>query len=142
MIKIVINCKDTDERRIYENCQPLAESLPWIQEKVGLFDGDWQYLNHLLYITIPSNENFRELTALIEFTIADNWIIIDTGTRIMSVFSKTPSLSEKWEDIAFHARLYGAEVHGNILAFKKNSNSSASNSASAFVNRFCSLFIH
>ncbi len=139
--KMVIRCKETDERRTYEYCDPLAENLSWLQEKVKLFDGDYLYLNYLLYINIPSNENFRELTAFIEFTIADNWIIIDNGTRIMSVFSKTPNLSKKWDDITFHARLYGAEVHGNILAFKKNSNASASTSALAFIKRFCNLFI-
>ncbi len=131
---IIITCNETGKRRIYKICQPLAENLSWLQEKVKLFDGDWLTSNDSIQISIPSDECFCDLRLFIELTIDDIWIIIDTG-KIMSVFRKTPILSKKWEKITSHARLYGGTVYRNTLAFKKHSN------ASAFVNRFCDLFI-
>ena len=138
-MNIIITCNETGKRRTYEICQPLSENLPWIQEKVKLFDGDWQTSNDSIQISIPSNECFRDLRLFIELTIENTWIIIDTG-KIMSIFRKTLSFSKKWKDITFYSQLYGSKVYGNTLVFFKNSNASASNSASAFINRFCSLY--
>ncbi len=140
MSNIIITCNENDERRTYEICQPLSENLPWIQEKVKLLDGIWSDKNDSIKIDIPSKEDFHNLKLFIELTQKGTWIIIDTG-MIMSCFQKTHCLSEKWKDIIYHAQLYGAKVYGNTLAFKKNSNASALKSASAFMKRFCDLFI-
>ena len=140
MTKIIISCKETSERRIFENCQTLVNNLPWLHEKVNLFSGDWQNPTDSLHVSITSSKAFHELISFIELTIADTWIIIDIGSQILSTFNKTPDLSKKWKDITFQARLYGAKVYGNTLAFKKNSNDSAYKSASAFMKRFCDLY--
>ena len=132
MTKIIISCKETDERRMFENCRPLVDNLPWLHEKVNLFSGDWQNSNDSILTSIPSNKAFHELTSFIELAIAGTWIIIDVGPQIMATLNKTPAL---WKDITCQARLYGAEVHGNTLTFKKNSN------ASAFVQHFVLEYI-
>lgn len=141
MIKIVINCKDTDERRIYENCRLLSENLPSIQLETTRLGGDWKNLTDAIHINLPSQEGFHELAYCIETLeppafIEKDWIRITIRTKTMYVFRKTKDLSEKWKDITMQVRLYGGEIRGNTFVFQKDS------SASAFVKRFYNLFIH
>ena len=135
MTKIIINCRETGENRIYENCRPLTDNPSVLHKQVNLCSGDWQAFSNVIQISIPSKECFYELTSLIELSIEDTWIVITVENKIMSIFKKTPSLSEKWKDIISHATLYGGKVYGNTFVFQKCSN------ASAFNKRFCDLFI-
>lgn len=141
MFKIVMNCNETGETRTYENCRLLSENLPSIQLEATRLGGDWKNLTDAIHINLPSQEGFHELAYCIETLeppafIEKDWIRITIRTKTMYVFRKTKDLSEKWKDITMQVRLYGGEIRGNTFVFQKDS------SASAFVNRFCSLFIH
>ena len=141
MFKFVINCNETGETRTYENCRLLSENLPSIQSETTRLGGDWQVVTDAIHINLPSREGFYELTYCIETLEAPNfiekdWILITIKTKNMYVFRKTKDLSKKWKDITMQVRLYGGIVHGNTFTFQKSSN------ASAFVKRFCNLFIH
>ena len=141
MFKIVMNCNETGETRTYENCRLLSENLPSIQLEATRLGGDWKNLTDAIHINLPSQEGFYELAYCIETLeppafIEKDWIRITIRTKTMYVFRKTKDLSEKWKSIISQAGLYGGTVHGNTFVFQKHSN------ASAFVKRFCNLFIH
>ena len=141
MFKIVMNCNETGETRTYENCRLLSENLPSIQLEATRLGGDWKNLTDAIHINLPSQEGFHELAYCIETLeppafIEKDWIRITIRTKTMYVFRKTKDLSEKWKDITMQVRLYGGEIRGNTFVFQKDS------SASAFVKRFCNLFIH
>ena len=140
MFKLLISCNETSEKRTYENCRLLSENLPSIQLEATRLGGDWRNLTDAIHINLPSQEVFYELTYCIETLvppafIEKDWIRITIKTKTMYVFRKTKDLSEKWKDITYHVTLYGGIVHGNTFVFQKHSN------ASAFVKRFCNLFI-
>ena len=141
MFKIVISCNETGETRTYENCRILSENLSSIQLEVSRLGGDWRNLTDAIHINLPSQEGFYELAYCIETLeppafIEKDWIRITIRTKTMYVFRKTKDLSEKWKSIISQAGLYGGTVHGNTFVFQKDSN------ASAFVKRFCNLFIY
>lgn len=141
MFKIVMNCNETGETRTYENCRLLSENLPSIQLEATRLGGDWKNLTDAIHINLPSQEGFHELAYCIETLeppafIEKDWIRITIRTKTLCIFKKTKDLSEKWKDITMQVRLYGGEIRGNTFVFQKDS------SASAFVKRFCNLFIH
>ena len=141
MFKLLISCNETGETRTYENCRLLSENLPSIQLEATRLGGDWRNLTDAIHINLPSQEGFYELAYCIETLeppafIEKDWIRITIRTKTMYVFRKTKDLSEKWKSIISQAGLYGGTVHGNTFVFQKHSN------ASAFVKRFCNLFIH
>lgn len=139
-MNIILTCRESGERRVYENCRLLTDNLPLLHNKVSVLDGDWHTLNDSIQINIPSNECFRELTHSIELlelplSIEKSLIRVIVGTEPICTFKKTHTMEEKWKDIIMHVRLYGGKIRGNRFVFQKSS------SASAFVNRFCDLFI-
>ena len=140
MFKIVISCKENNEKRTYENCRILSENLPSIQLEVSRLGGDWQTLTDAIHINLPSKESFYELTYCIETIdppafIEKDWIRITIRTKTMYICRKAKDLSEKWKDITMQVRLYGGEIRGNRFVFQKNS------SASAFLQHFVREYI-
>ena len=139
MTKIIISCKETDEKRIFENCQTLVDNLPWFHEKVGEFSGDWQTSNNSILISIPSKEFFHELTYAIELfelptSIKKHLIIVSVNSEVIATFEKTDALDEKWKDITIEVQLRGGKVIENKFEFKNHLN------ASAFVEEFTNKF--
>lgn len=130
MFKVVVICKDTGEKRIYENCHFLSENLPALQEKKNVLHGEWQTLNNLIQISFPTREWFHRFTYAIELfvspvSIEKDWIRITTRNETLYAFKKTLSLSKKWTDITMYVKLYGGKVHGNNFDFEKTANASA-----------------
>ncbi len=141
MFKIVMICNETGETRTYENCRILSENLPSIQLEVSRLGGGWQVGTDAIHINLRSQEDFYEFTYCIETIeppafIEKDWIRVNIRTKTMYVFRKTKDLSEKWKDITSHVKLDGGKVRGNTFVFQEKSY------ASAFVSRFCDLFIN
>ena len=141
MFKIVMICNETGETRTYENCLLVSDNLTSIQLETSRFGGGWTVLGNTILIKLRSQEDLYELTYYIETLktptfIEKKWIRIKILNKTMYVFRKTRDLSEKWKDITSHVNLYGGKVHGNTFVFQEKSY------ASAFVNRFCDLFIN
>lgn len=141
MNTVIITCKATGERRIYEKSLLLSENWSDIQKMVDSLDEEWN-LKTPVEIIIESDEHFHELTYFIETlkvpsSVVRSWIIITTNKKTHEIckFKKNLALSRKWDIIIAHVKQYGGKVSGNTFDFQN------SQKASAFCEKFVREFL-